>query len=213
MEGGLRLGLENYRRTISETKHAAILNAARENFLKGGYSRAAMAEIARDADVSTATLYKHFASKEALFTAVVEAVYDNMNAPTLGNIEGATARDALTKICNVYAAQQFEGQMNGMLRIVIAEVPSSPELARKVFERGVSARYKQFQQVLDALVKRGDFKPHDTETGVRMLGGMVKEFIVWPALFIREFQRPNDIDSKIESCVDAYFRMYERIQR
>ena len=48
--------------------------AARDNFLKNGYSRAGMAEIARDADVSTATLYKHFASKEALFSAVVRNV-------------------------------------------------------------------------------------------------------------------------------------------
>ncbi|WP_421861609.1 TetR/AcrR family transcriptional regulator [Parvibaculum sp.] len=28
--------------------------------------------MARDCDVSTATLYKHFSSKEALFTAVVK---------------------------------------------------------------------------------------------------------------------------------------------
>lgn len=207
------MGLENYRRTISETKRAAILNAARDNFLKGGYSRAAMAEIARDADVSTATLYKHFASKEALFTAVVGSIYDSMDVPALGKIEGATAHEVLTSICNTYAMQQFEGQMNGMLRIVIAEVPSSPRLAHAVFERGVTARYDQFQQALDALVKRGDLKPHDTKTGVRMLGGMVKEFIVWPALFIKEFQRPHDIDHKIASCIDAYLKMHGRIQR
>ena len=56
VKGGGSLGLEDYRRSVSETKRAAILKAARENFLKGGYSQAAMAEIARDADVSTATL-------------------------------------------------------------------------------------------------------------------------------------------------------------
>lgn len=211
MEGGPGLGLENYRRTISETKRAAILTAARENFLKSGYSRAAMAEIARDADVSTATLYKHFASKEDLFTAVVESVYDNVDKPALGSIEGATARDALARICATYARQQFEGQMNGMLRIVIAEVPSSPELARAVFDRGVTARYVQFQAALDALVRRGDLKPHNTATGVRMLGGMVKEFVVWPALFMKNFERPKDLDHKIESCVDAYIKMHERI--
>lgn len=213
MEGGLGLGLENYRRTISETKRAAILTAARENFLKGGYSRAAMAEIARDADVSTATLYKHFASKEALFTAVVEAVYENIGDPGLGNIEGATAREVLTRICAIYARQQFEGEMNGILRIVIAEVPSSPELARGVFERGVTARYEQFRAALDALVARGDLKPHDTATAVRMLGGMVKEFVVWPALFMKDFDRPNDIDRKIEACIDAYIKMHERISK
>ncbi|MEQ9529475.1 MAG: helix-turn-helix domain-containing protein, partial [Parvibaculaceae bacterium] len=68
------MGLESHRRKVSSQKQASILVAARDNFLKNGYSRAGMAEIARDADVSTATLYKHFASKEALFSAVVRNV-------------------------------------------------------------------------------------------------------------------------------------------
>ncbi|MEP5368439.1 helix-turn-helix domain-containing protein, partial [Parvibaculum sp.] len=62
------MGLETHRRRISAQKRSSILGAARKNFLTNGYSGAGMAEIARDADVSTATLYKHFSSKEALFT-------------------------------------------------------------------------------------------------------------------------------------------------
>ncbi|MEQ9153169.1 MAG: helix-turn-helix domain-containing protein, partial [Parvibaculum sp.] len=119
------MGLASYRRSVSETKRAAILKAARENFLKGGYSRAAMAEIARDADVSTATLYKHFSSKDALFTAIVQDAYTGTDGSLHTDITGLSARDVLRNIGSTYMHQQFEGQMNALLRIVIAEVPSA----------------------------------------------------------------------------------------
>ena len=208
VEGGESLGLEDYRRSVSETKRAAILKAARQNFLIGGYSKAAMAEIARDADVSTATLYKHFSSKETLFRAVIEEAYGGIDERPIAEVGSAPAYDVLCGICRIYLRQQFEDQMNGLLRMVIGEVPTSPQLAREVFARGVTMRYRQFRKVLDALVARGDLAPHDTETSVRQLGGMVKEFIVWPALFKKDYSIPDDIDDTIGACVSAYLSIY-----
>lgn len=203
------MGLAGYRRSISETKRAAILKAARENFLTGGYSGAAMAQIAREADVSTATLYKHFASKDALFSAVVQAAYTGSDLAIMTDIDGLSARAVVERLVGAYVLQQFDGRMNDLLRVVIAEVPSAPELAQDVFENSVTARYLQFRKVVDALVARGDLKPHDTEAGVRYLGGMVKEFVVWPALFKRNFRKPDDLDEKTSACVDAYLKIYE----
>jgi TetR/AcrR family transcriptional regulator of autoinduction and epiphytic fitness len=208
VKGGGSLGLEDYRRSVSETKRAAILKAARENFLKGGYSQAAMAEIARDADVSTATLYKHFASKEALFQSVVRHAYGNFDERPIAEIGNIPAREILCHICKIYLRQQVDEQMNGLLRVVIGEVPTAPQLARDAFNQGVTVRYKQFRKVLDALVARGDLEPHDTDTSVRQLGGMVKEFIVWPALFSQDYQVPDDIEETIGTCVDVYLTIY-----
>ncbi len=75
--------------------------------------------------------------------------------------------------------QQFDGQMNALLRVVIAEVPSAPQLARDAYQNGVLARYDQIRQVIEELVARGDLKPHNLHDGARHLGGMVKEFVVW----------------------------------
>lgn len=202
------MGLASYRRTISETKRASILAAARENFLSGGYSRAAMADIARDADVSTATLYKHFASKDALFAAIVEDATTTAEIPLSTDIEGKGAREILLAIGEAYANQQFDGRMNELLRVVIAEVPTAPNLARDVYKNGVLGRYDQLIAVLNALVARGDLKPHNTGEGALHLAGMVKEFVVWPALFTPRFERPADLAAKIEACVDAYLKIY-----
>lgn len=67
-------GLESYRRRVSAQKRKDIIGAAMCEFGLKGYEKGAMAEIARQADVSTATLYKHFGSKELLFNAATDAM-------------------------------------------------------------------------------------------------------------------------------------------
>ncbi|MEJ2886920.1 helix-turn-helix domain-containing protein [Actinomycetospora aeridis] len=60
----------------AETKartREALLEAARRVFAERGYGPASVEEIARTAGVSVGSVYVHFASKEALFTALVEA--------------------------------------------------------------------------------------------------------------------------------------------
>ena len=202
------MGLASYRRSVSETKRAAILKAARENFLNCGYSRAAMADIARDADVSTATLYKHFASKDALFAAIVDDACQDINNILPTDIRYQNAYEVLKRFADAYVEQQFDHRMNELLRVVIAEVPTAPDLAKAVYNEGVLARYGQLVKTLDALVERGDLKQHNTQDGALHLGGMVKEFIVWPALFAPRFEKPADLDTKIDACIGAFLKIY-----
>src|SRR5437667_9541445 len=53
------------------SKAESILAAAKRNFLAAGFGAVSMDTIARDAGVSKATVYAHFAGKEELFGAVV----------------------------------------------------------------------------------------------------------------------------------------------
>ncbi|MBE3012692.1 TetR/AcrR family transcriptional regulator [Microbispora sp. NEAU-D428] len=52
-------------------KNEAITRAARAVFGRDGYARTSTDAIAREAGVSTRTLYKHFGSKERLFSVVL----------------------------------------------------------------------------------------------------------------------------------------------
>jgi AcrR family transcriptional regulator len=53
-------------------KRDQLVAAARTAFGRDGYTRASIDRIALDAAVSSRTIYNHFGSKEALFTAVIE---------------------------------------------------------------------------------------------------------------------------------------------
>lgn len=202
------MGLEIYRRTVSEAKRSSILAAARKNFLKYGLSHAAMAEIAHDADVSTATLYKHFESKEVLFKEVVKEAYQPLSDDFTINLDKRTAEDILSDLADQYLRSQFDREVNALLRIVIAEVPGEPVLAREMYEQAVEQRYARVAQIFDKMIEAKLLKPHDTDLSVRLIGGMIKDLFIWPALFDQNYRLPADAKAKIKVAIDVFLSYY-----
>lgn len=200
------MGLEKYRRSVSEAKHASILKAGRSNFLKNGYSGAGVAEIARDADVSTATLYKHFSSKEVLFAAVVTDAYVADDHPD--TLHEANIEEFFVGLITRYLHLQYERQINALVRIVIAEVPASPKLAHDLFENFVGARYRAIERTIEQLIAAGKLKPHDVRYGARFIAGPVRDHFVWPALFDADARLPDDADDVVRRVVRDYLKLY-----
>ena len=60
--------------------HEKIIAAARKEFLTYGFTDASMRRIAAAAGMSVSGLYKHFASKEEMFSALVEPAYQGLLA-------------------------------------------------------------------------------------------------------------------------------------
>ncbi|KAB7739407.1 TetR family transcriptional regulator [Parvibaculum sedimenti] len=200
------MGLEEYRRSVSENKHAAILKAGRKHFLEHGYSGAAAADIAREADVSTATLYKHFSSKEELFVAVVKDADHEEEIPPFP--DNASLEDTMVAVLNNYLITHFEKNATALLRIVIAEVPGAPDLARDTFNEFIVSRYQKLADIVDQLIAHGTLKPHDSHFGVRLLIGAIKEHYIWPALFDNKTTMPEHAEDVIRQVVKDYLRLY-----
>jgi len=57
----------------SQIRHEQIVEAARALFVRLGYRRSSMDEIATEAGLAKRTLYLHFDSKEAIFRAMLDA--------------------------------------------------------------------------------------------------------------------------------------------
>lgn len=60
--------------------HEKIIAAARKEFLTYGFTNASMRHIAEEAGMSASGLYKHFASKEEMFSALVEPACQGLMA-------------------------------------------------------------------------------------------------------------------------------------
>ena len=58
--------------------HGAIIEAATAEFMEYGFNDASMRRIASAVGMSAAGLYKHFASKEEMFSALVEPSYQGL---------------------------------------------------------------------------------------------------------------------------------------
>jgi len=67
---------------------ARILAAARELFAKQGFEATTVDEIARVADVASATFFNHFQSKQALLGLMAGEVFETLRAMTAQHLEG-----------------------------------------------------------------------------------------------------------------------------
>ncbi|KAB7739408.1 TetR family transcriptional regulator [Parvibaculum sedimenti] len=200
------MGLENYRRSVSASKHASILRAGRDVFLRDGYSRASVSDIARDAEVSTATLYKHFRSKEELFDAVLKEAYVTIEYEDMA--EDENVEDVIVAYCMRSLRTQFERRTSALLRVVIAEVATAPERARHLYENFITPRHIASTQALDELIARGKLKPHDTHYGACFLGGVMKEYFIWPTLFEANMTLPDNAETVVRQAVKVYLELY-----
>ncbi|MGB0844959.1 MAG: TetR/AcrR family transcriptional regulator [Alphaproteobacteria bacterium] len=131
------MSIEQYRQNLSQSKRNAIIQAAIETFLDKGFESAGMAKIAKVAEVSTATLYKHFSSKEELFYAITDRLITEQKLvePSDG-LENLSFEEGLLKIGNLIAALMNIERIVPLFRLVIAEAYQYPELRDRVYEVG-----------------------------------------------------------------------------
>jgi len=202
------VGLESYRRRVSEQKRRSIMEAARAEFQDCGFTHAAMAEIARKADVSTATLYKHFGSKEELFGAVIEESYALIGIDLDAADKSKTAKEALKAATNDYLNSQFGTGLNALMRAIISETSGDPEVGRAYLARGVGRRMEDLKTFIDRLVARKLLKKHDTEISAMQVSGMIKENFIWPAMFDPDFKIPANKDKIISEALDTFLARY-----
>ena len=87
----------------------AILDAATAVFLRNGYLGTSMDEIAALARVSKQTVYKHFADKESLFTAIVTAAVDAAGDPVHEDAAALGESDDLAADLRAFARGQLGG--------------------------------------------------------------------------------------------------------
>lgn len=203
-----KLGLENHRHKAKAAKHEGILKAALELFLTKGYSDTATSEVARAAGVSTATIYKHFVSKEALFITVIAdalgTIQDDLGSVT----SGITTSEFFHQILLEAHVIQTQSRMNDILRIAVTEAYERPNLASSVFKVVVGVRYRRVRAVLDEMVSRGLLKPHDTALGAQLVLGMIKELFVWPKLFEPDLPLPAEALAQAQEAIDMYLACY-----
>jgi TetR/AcrR family transcriptional regulator len=119
----------------AQRKRDAILEGARHEFLSHGYAATSMDRIARAAVVSKATLYSHFADKEALFRALTEQLVGERLSELFGAspqqalpTEPAAALEELAARC--LATREGQPQFLSFLRLVIGESERFPGLAK-----------------------------------------------------------------------------------
>jgi TetR/AcrR family transcriptional regulator of autoinduction and epiphytic fitness len=168
---------ERPRRTL---KRESIVAAATQAFLTLGYGAASVDAISARAGVSKRTLYNYFPAKRDLFRAVVAGLYADWGdggceAPPLDQ----PPDQALPALARRLLAHLRRPEVQGLLRLVVAEHHRFPELALDFYAEG---KGPAVAVVAAYLARQPGRRVEDPTLAAQMFLGAVKEALFWPIL-------------------------------
>lgn len=152
-----------------------ILQAALDVFSRRGYGDAAMDEIATESATSKGGLYFHFASKQALFGALLDRTSDLL----MSRLEAAVAgeSDPLRRADAAIArALHVFGTHRGLARLFLIDAHTRDFAPRLI---AIRARFaERIARDLDEGVRQGLIPPCDTRLAGQVWFGAVNEVVV-----------------------------------
>ncbi|SEL38978.1 transcriptional regulator, TetR family [Roseateles sp. YR242] len=197
---------------MDKDKLSPILDAASSVFLRHGFTAATTDMIQREAGVSKATLYANFAGKEALFAAVIERqctrLADAVQAiePVPGNLA-----KTLTALGRAYLEIVLSPGGLALFRVVVAEAPRFPELARHFYLRGPRLMAAAVVERLTVAVQQGeiDVQAIGLDAAASIFVALVRsegqlECLTHPAARPSEIQLDTWVRLAVETFLAAY---------
>jgi len=183
-------------RPRSERAHQAILTAARELLIEGGFSALRLEHVAARAGVGKATIYRRWASKEALSQELLL----QLAGPHIAVAEtGNTREELLAAVTNPMRALT-ETDFGPVIRAMLAQIASNPSIGDPFRATVVAARRAEVARVIQRGIARGDLRP-DADAA------LATELLVGPVYFRLLFGGVLDLDFA-ERVVDSVMRGY-----
>lgn len=191
-------------------KHRQILVAAYEEFIGRGFGDTSMDQIARTANVSKATLYAYFPSKEDLFAAIIpskcQEATDRLGEVDLETDDPETILRQLGKaLMNILVAPEGIA----MFKLVVAEAHRFPELSRIFFDTGPKVIKERIVYVFTRLEKRGVLVMESPETaGIQFLSLLKGHLHTRLILGLIPAATEDEINQLVETTVSLILRAY-----
>lgn len=194
----------------TDPRRDAILKHARRHFTTEGFAATKMEPIAREAAVSTATLYSYFESKDALFKAVIDDASNDFacQMDAVKTLDGP-ARRQLTSFIAAYAAFMSDPFVRSIFRLVMAERPRFGDVATHFFERGRSIFGAALIGSIVELTERGELVCERPSWAAGQLMGMVEHPVFFvPLVTGDEVQARRPIQVIADDAVETFLARY-----
>ncbi|WP_332661220.1 TetR/AcrR family transcriptional regulator [Brevundimonas sp.] len=193
-----------------DAKRETILRHARRAFTSEGYTGARIEPIARDAGVSTATIYALFDGKEELFAAVIEdsAIEFNRLMSRVRTTSGP-ARKRLMCFATTYATFMADPFIRAVFRLVMAERRRFHDVALKFFDRGKADFGKVLIDALNEMIETGELRFDRASWAAGQLMGMIEHPVFFMPLVTGDEVMPvRAVDQIAGDAVETFLARY-----
>jgi TetR/AcrR family transcriptional repressor of mexJK operon len=194
----------------SARKRLAILEAAREVFMRSGYGGASMDEIASVAKVSKQTVYKHFADKENLFTEIITDDMDRRSNELIRAL--ADTEDSagdLGQLARRHIASIVKPEVMRVRRMVIGEADRFPELARAWSQTGIERGLAKLAERFTELARSGLLRVEDPALAAQHFNWLILSIPLNASMFDPEVKFTHaELDRYADEGVRVFLAAY-----
>jgi AcrR family transcriptional regulator len=173
-------------RLSSEDRRRQIMQVATELFARQGYNGTTTRQIAAEAQVNEAIIFRLFESKEELYWAILERKSESRayRQTLVRDLNGPD--DELTKFSAI--AEEILRRREedpDHTRLLLFSALENHKLSGKFFETYAAEYYETLAEYIRVRIKQGGFKPVDPMIAARTFVGMVTYHSLIRVLFGR----------------------------
>ena len=197
---------------IRAMKPQQIRAAASRLFLEQGYGAVSMDAIAREAGVSKATIYAHFADKAELFADLVkEECARQWPDVALLEAEPGDLGETLRAVGQVYAELLVSPKAVQVFRMVVAESPRFPELGRAFYEGGPALMRDKLSAYLARAEAQGKLTLGDPRLAAQQFLAMLRcEHHLRSVIGLEATPTAAELRRIVAAATDMFLRAYGR---
>jgi AcrR family transcriptional regulator len=178
-----------------------IIDAAAEIGGKVGFAKATTKAIAEAAGVNEVTLFRHFGTKENLFSAAIEQYGGPAMVPAIeAQLTGDFREDMMTLgslLMNVLLERQE------MLRLLLCESAHIPEV-RTILARNPRELRKMIARYLQSHMEKGTIEAHHPEALAQAFMGMFFSYAISLSMLDEDIQPSIERAELVSLFVDIF---------
>ena len=188
-------------RTRSASAHQKVLKAVRELVAEHGIEGASMDAVARESGVSKATIYKHWADKEALLLEMLADASGLHSRPKFDS--GDTRADMIALLS--YRPPENDSVRERILSHIVAYSARNRAFGLTWRKMVMDPAMRDLRNLIERGISKGELKPDlNLELALGLLLG--------PMLYWHIFQKgqdpPTDLRPRAAGVVDAFWRAF-----
>lgn len=191
-------------------KFDQVLDGARKIFMRDGFERASVDDIAREAGVSKATIYAYFPDKQLMFLEVARCECHRQTEAAEASIDGdLPVRAVLTQVAERITQFLMSEFGQRMFRIVVGEGERFPGLGQEFYEYGPGLIHSRLVHHLGCYVTNGELQIEDLDLAADQFAQLCKATIHERLIFgMASSITPEDARRSAHGAVDMFMARY-----
>jgi AcrR family transcriptional regulator len=187
-----------------------LLEAATQFFMEKGFEATSMGEIAKHAQASKETFYRHFPTKEELFQAALQRRAEQI-ATEFGSVllSQAPPEIALAKFGQVVLERLLAPEAMAFRRVMMMESVRFPELQKTLHARGPARVNSALAHYLEDQVSKGRLRQMNSTVAARQFFDLVAAEMTMEAnVLFAPKPTTGEIKQRVKEAMDCFLHGY-----